>query len=147
MSQVLTTEQTNVYTPRFNPGPFFSSFDKLKNAGQTALAPVKDGVLAKLETKLGRFVILTESDFQSLYGLAQDVRRLSNGLELVFAAVKAVEVHNDEVNREMLFQVVKFVGNSPTLPTQAGHETGESEGFETNDTRVELDPRKLTRPV
>jgi hypothetical protein len=147
MTQISFTAKTNVYTPRFEPGPFFTSFDKLKNAGQLALESVKNGVIAKLETKLGRFVILNESDFQSLYGLAQDVQRLSNGLELVYAAVRAVEIHNDEASIATLVQAMKVVGRSPTLPTQVGHEVAEPEGFEVLNTQIELDPKKLTRPV
>jgi hypothetical protein len=128
-------------------GPQFASFDKLKSTGSNALDVVKQGVIAKLETKTGGYVILEESDFQRLLGLARDVQRLRDGLELVIAAVEAVELHQDQVTIETLVRATKVVGRVPVLPTQDGQRAAAPEGFEVDDVNVELNPENLTTPV
>jgi hypothetical protein len=128
-------------------GPQFASFDKLKSTGSNALDVVKQGVIAKLETKTGGYVILEESDFQRLLGLARDVQRLRDGLELVIAAVEAVELHQDQVTIETHVRATKVVGRVPVLPTQDGQRAAAPEGFEVDDVNVELNPENLTTPV
>jgi hypothetical protein len=128
-------------------GPRFASFDKLKSAGSNALDAVKQGAIAKLETKTGGYVILEESDFQRLLGLARDVQRLRDGLELVIAAVEAVELHQDQVTIETLVRATKVVGRVPALPTHDGQRAAAPEGFEIDDVDVELNSENLTTPV
>jgi hypothetical protein len=128
-------------------GPQFASFDKFKSAGSNELDVVKQGVIAKLETKTGGYVILEESDFQRLLGLARDVQRLRDGLELVIAAVEAVELHQDQVTIETHVRATKVVGRVPVLPTQDGQRAAAPEGFEVDDVDVELNPENLTTPV
>jgi hypothetical protein len=129
-----------VSSTNFNPELFlkaginFSSFDKLKNAGQQVLEPVQKGVFAQLDTKLGQYVILHHSDFQKLYGLAQDVHRLSSGLTLILNAVRSVQVHQgDESSMMTLISAAQMIGKIPVLPTQVGHGIAQPEGLDIED--------------
>jgi hypothetical protein len=121
-------------------GLHFASIDKLKSAGPNALATVKQGAIAKLETEMGGYVVLEESDFQRLLGLARDVQHL-------IAAVEAVELHQDQVTIETLIRATKVAARVSAPPTQVGRWAALPEGFEIDDVDVELNPENLTTPV
>lgn len=131
MNQILS--QTHSSSPHFQVSTTFFSFDKLKTSGAQSLESLTGGKIAKLETKTGRYVILNESDFQALHGLAQDVQRLSMGLELVLTAAQAVEAHGDQLSITMLLQAVRVVGRVPVLPTQTGHSQAQPENLDIED--------------
>jgi hypothetical protein len=117
----------------FKVEAMFPSFDKLKTAGAQALEAIQKGGIAKLETKTGRYVILNESDFQAVYGLAKDVQRIQKGLALVITAAQAVEKHGDDATITVLLRAVQIIDNSPILPTQQGHRAVQPEGLDIED--------------
>jgi hypothetical protein len=147
MTQIrLTTPQNPL--PNFKLTTTFASFDKLKTAGAHALEPIQKGSVAKLETKNGQYVILEESDFQQLYGLAQEIRRLSLGLDLVLSAVQAVEEHQDKTTVTTLIKAVRMVGNVAILPTQSGHHASLPEGLDVEeDNSINWATKQITPPI
>ena len=149
----------NQWQPNFLVQQDWASFDKFKMTGPAALEPIGKGKLGKLRTKTGQYFILEASDFQQLYGLAQDVQRLRNGLRVVMTAVQAVRLHKDESTLETLFAAAAMLGSTPALPTRDGHvpiepegldlgsdlNTNESDGHESDG--YELDPRAIHSPL
>jgi hypothetical protein len=103
-----------------------------------------------LQTKQGQYRILNEEDFQQLLGLASDVDRLQQGLNLVIQAVRVVQNHpedNDAI--ALLAQAVAMLGKMPTaLPTRSSFPPMELEDFAIDrDDEVILDPTQLQRPL
>ena len=93
------------------------SFDKFKLEGATALERVQSGSVGSLTTKTGQYRILTESDYQTLLGLASEVRRMKGGLNAIIASATVARRHRDAEALEALMQVVVAVGDFPRLPT------------------------------
>lgn len=130
------------------PGPNWSSFEQFRTSGAGALGSIVSGHVATLQTKTGQYRILTEQDFQKLYGLARDVERLRGGLNCVFDAVRVVQKHGDQESLNLLVSTVSMVGNIPVLPTRSDFGPLMPEGFELYpDDEVELDPAKIVRPL
>ena len=128
----------------------FQSFEDFRKAGAKALFPVKDGAIATLKTSTGDYRVMSEEDFQNLYGLACDVARLKGGLNVVLTAARAVQKHNDPETVDVLIQTLKMMGNLPALPTRKDFdypqpEESDSE-IEADDEMID-DPSLLERPV
>ena len=125
-------------------GPVWGSFEQLRQEGATALEEVVDGCVATLTTKTEKYRIVAENDIQQLYGLARDVRRLRDGLDVVLVAAQAAKKHNDEETIQTLVRAAAMLGRTPTLPTRAGHEDFDQSQYEVDDDDdVILDPARL----
>jgi hypothetical protein len=110
----------STFTPiHFTQVASWSSFDKFKLEGATALERVANGSVGLLTTKSGQYRILTDSDFQSLLGLASEVRRIKEGLNAIIATATVARRHRDSESLEALMQVVIAVGDLPRLPSNA----------------------------
>lgn len=133
-------------TLSLRPGPNWSSFEKFRKEGATALDSIKNGTVASLQTKSGQYRILSERDYQKLYGLARDVDRLQGGLRVVVSAVRAVQKHPDSETIRVLLESINLMNNLPELPTRNSFEPLQLEGFELEeDDEVILDPHQLDR--
>jgi len=131
-------------------GPSWLSFEKFRTEGAKALEPVKDGTVATLQTKTGQYRILSEGDFQTLYGLASDVERLRGGMRVVLSAARAVQKHKDSDSVEVLLESVRLLGSLPELPTREAFEELQPESFNSEldeDDEVITDPALLERPI
>ncbi|BAC91597.1 gll3656 [Gloeobacter violaceus PCC 7421] len=125
-------------------GPFWTSFEQFRTSGQAGLLPIASGVVGTLITKSGQYRILAEDDFQRLYGLARETRRIQSGLRLVMTAAQAVRRHPEDATISTLVQAVSLVGDSPVLPTVERFEPLLPEGTEVDpDDEVILDPAAL----
>ena len=122
----------------------WSSFDKFKLDGATALERVQNGGVGSLTTKTGQYRILTESDYQSLLGLASEVRRIKGGLNAIIATATVAHRHRDAETLEALMQVVIAVGGLPRLPTNDHSDRLDLEitALDTDDDAI-LDPQAL----
>ena len=82
---------------------------------------VTAGTVGTLQTKNGQYRLLTETDFQHLVGLAGDVERLQQGLNVVRRAVRVVQNHpEDSDTLALLVETVTMLGKMPTiLPTRS----------------------------
>jgi hypothetical protein len=133
-------------TLNLRSGPNWSSFEKFRQQGATALDAVKDGTVASLQTKSGQYRILSERDYQTLYGLARDVDRLRGGLRMVISAIRAVQKHPDRETLEVLLESINLMNNLPELPTRDRFEPLVPEGLEIEpDDEFLLDPMELDR--
>ena len=139
----------NQWQPSFGVSTNWSSWDKLKASGHTALESIKNGGVGKLRTKTGQYVIVEERDFQKLYGLAQEVHRLRNGLRVVMTAVRAVQRHGDKETIETLIEAVGMLGSTPALPSRDGHAPIRPEGLELEgeEGEYEFDPQAIDSPL
>ena len=126
-------------------GHFWTSFEQFRAQGNAALRDIVPGVVGTLATKQGQFRILTEADFQRIYGLAQDVQRLNGTLRVVVAAARGVERHRDETSLETFAAAVLLLGDLPSLPSRAATEPLQPEGFEVDDVD-DLDLSNVPRP-
>jgi hypothetical protein len=135
-------------------GPYWESFEQFRVAGpkqlQERLGP---DAIGRLNVKGQEYVIMRSETFNRLYGLAQEVRRLSRGLLLIRQAVQLV-LHTDgakvavEHLRDLTFQLpdLRMEGHKPRdLTFEAGEEADERELPEGND--FEIDPARVRRPA
>lgn len=125
-------------------GEYWPSFEQFRSQGNTALRKLERGAVGTLATKHGQFRILTEADFQHLYGLAREVERLSGTLHVVAAAARSVQRHQDASAVETLTAAVMLLGD-PSLPTRTALEPLEPEGFAVDDVD-DLDLDNIPRP-
>lgn len=123
----------------FRQGPKWHSFEQFRTQGSGALQTIEPGEVGTLVTKSGQYRILTESDFQALYGLARDVERLRGGMRVVLATAKAAQLHPDEPTLLALSEAALLLGELPLLPVRDAFEPPAPEGFELDaDDEVEL---------
>lgn len=127
-------------------GPNWSSFEKFRKEGANALDLVKDGKVASLQTKTGQYRIISEEDYQKLYGLARDVERLRGGMRIVVSAVRAAQKHPDSETLQVLIESINLMNDLPELPTRDRFEPLQPEDIELEeDDEVILDPQYLER--
>jgi hypothetical protein len=127
-------------------GPNWLSFEKFRKEGATALDVVKDGTVASLQTKTGQYRIISEDDYQKLYGLARDVERLRGGMRMVVSAVRAVQKHPDTETLQVLLESINLMNDLPELPTRNRFEPLQPEEIELEeDDEVILDPKQFNR--
>lgn len=126
----------------------WSSFEQFRKEGSKALESIKEGIIGTLFSKTGQYRIMTETDFQELYGLARDVERLRGGLRLVTVAVRAVQKHPDGETIKVLEEVIAQLGNLPVLPTKDTFDPLEPENKDDVDSEddVILNPKEIERP-
>ncbi len=136
-------------TSNLKLGSSWSSFEKFRTEGARGLEHIKNGTVATLQTKTGHYRILSESDFQTMYGLARDVDRLRGGLRVVLSAARAVQKHQDSDTIEVLLESVKLLGSLPELPTRQEFEALIPEGFDLEDLddEVTIEPNQINRPL
>ncbi|WP_309711500.1 hypothetical protein [Armatimonas sp.] len=150
MSTITAVKPQNASLARevtLRQGPFWPSFEQFRTQGNTALQAVTPGQVGTLVTKSGQYRILTESDFQSLYGLARDVERLRGGMRVVLATARAAQLHPDEATLEALTEAVMLMGDLPLLPTRSQFEPLKPEGLDLEDTDDDLDLENIPRPL
>jgi hypothetical protein len=126
----------------------WSSFEKFRREGSKALESVKDGNVGILQTKAGQYRILSEDDFQKLYGLARDVDRLRGGMRVVVSAARAVQKHPDSDTVNVLVESINLLGSLPELPIRESFEPINPEGLSVDsDDEVILSPEEIERPL
>jgi hypothetical protein len=146
---MLSEKQEQTVT-NFRVARNWKSFEDFRKAGAKALEPVKEGAIATLKTGTGDYRIMSEEDFQNLYGLACDVARLQGGLSVVLTAARAVQKNNDPDTVEVLIQTVKMMGNLSALPTRENFDSPQPEASYSeleDDDEITDDPSLLERPV
>jgi len=72
--------------------------------------------------KTGTFRVIREEDFQSLTGLACDMRRMQNGLKFVFEVAQTALNHPDYEHVRLIMNSVSLMVGIPELPEQVGHD-------------------------
>lgn len=135
---------------KLSPGEHWHSFEQLRAAGVNALNKVTPGTVGTLQTKNGQYRLLTETDFQHLVGLAGDVERLQQGLNVVMRAVRVVQNHpEDSDTLALLVETVTMLGKMPTvLPTRSSFPPLELENIAVEpDDEVTIDPAQIQRPL
>jgi hypothetical protein len=137
-------------TARLTPSTTWNSFEQFRTAGANSLSTIAPGTVGTLQTKIGQYRILNEVDFQQLVGIAAEVERLQQGLNIVMKAVRVVENHPEDTDTlALLTETVAMLGNiSTVLPTLATFPplTPEELPIDTDD-EVVLSPELLTRPL
>jgi hypothetical protein len=104
------------------PGPTWSSFEKFRKGGNTTLEEIPEHGVGTLVGKGVTYRVLRDADFQHLVGLAADVRRLQQGLNVIIQAARVVAKHPDQEHVELLIHSVALFAGSPVLPTRDGHD-------------------------
>ena len=104
------------------PGPFWSSFEQFRKGGNASLEEITEHSVATLVGRGITYRILREADFQHLVGLAADVHRLQQGLNVVIQAAKVVAKHPDHEHVQLLIHSASLIAGSPVLPSRDGHD-------------------------
>ena len=78
---------------QLRPGPQWASFEQFRIAGSGGVESVGTGQVGALRTKTGMFRVLRDEDFQTLAGLASEVRRMKGGFTTMVHAIKVVREH------------------------------------------------------
>jgi hypothetical protein len=104
------------------PGPTWSSFEQFRKGGSSSLEEIPEHGVGTLVGRGVTYRILREADFQNLVGLAADVRRLQQGLNVVIQAAKVVAKHPDQEHVQLLLHSAALFAGSPVLPTREGHD-------------------------
>jgi hypothetical protein len=110
------------------------------------LEAINNGTVASLQTKTNQYRILTESDFQKLYGQAKDVDRLRLGFRVVVSTERAVQKHPDAQTIEVLIDAVQMLGSLPELQIRDRFDAEQLENFPLDlDDEAILDPSQIDR--
>lgn len=104
------------------PGPTWSSFEQFRKGGNASLEEIPEHGVGTLVGRGVTYRILREADFQNLLGLATDVHRLHQGLNIIIQAAKVVAKHPDQEHMQLLLQSAALFAGSPVLPTRDGHD-------------------------
>jgi hypothetical protein len=118
----MSTTLTRPITVTLVPGPRWNSFEQFRKGGSTALEEIPEHGVGTLVGKSATYRVLREGDYQHLVGLAADVYRLQQGLNVVVQAAKVVAKHPDQEHIQLLIQSVGVFAGSPILPTRDGHD-------------------------
>lgn len=120
-------------TLNLRQGQSWSSFEKFRTLGASALNSVKEGTVASLQTKSGQYRILCEQDYQTLYGQACEVERWRSSWRVIVSAVRAVQKHPDSETINVLIESINLMKDLPELPTRERFDPLEPEGIEIED--------------
>ena len=104
------------------PGPSWNSFEQFRKGGNATLEEIPEHGVGTLVGRGISYRILREADFQHLVGLAADVHRLQQGLNVIIQAAKVVAKHPDQEHVELLIHSAALFAGSPVLPTRDGHD-------------------------
>lgn len=89
-----------------------------KNLGDN-LRSIDRGYVGTLLTKENKTIrLLTDEDFQELYGLAREIDRLRDGIEVIIAAAVSVQENQNESAIRVLTKAALTLGRTPVLPTR-----------------------------
>jgi len=145
----MSTSLSRSTAPVLVPGPVWSSFEQFRKGGNTALEEIPEHGVATLVGRGTSYRILRDADFQHLIGLAADIHRLQQGLNLVTRFAKVVAKHPDHEHVQLFLHSAELVAGSPLLPTREGHdvfqltpEEVEAQAFDDFD----LDSAAIPRP-
>jgi hypothetical protein len=105
------------------PGPTWSSFEQFRKGGNASLEDIPEHGVGTLVGRGVTYRILREADFQNLTGLAADVHRLQQGLNMIIQAAKVVAKHPDQEHVQLLIYSAALFAGSPVLPTRDGHDS------------------------
>jgi hypothetical protein len=98
--------------------PWRSAEQFRKNLGEN-LRLIERGHVGTLMTKENKTIrLLSDEDFQLLYGLAKEVDRLRDGIEVIIAAAVSVQENQNESAVRVLTKAALALGRSPVLPTR-----------------------------
>ncbi|MBZ9750742.1 hypothetical protein K7W42_07695 [Deinococcus sp. HMF7604] len=103
-------------------GPFWQRFEDLRVGAAQQLSQLSKGVVGTLVLKRQQYRILREDDFQELQGLAADVHRVSDGVELLIRAAIVWKENDTENTRELLAIAIEQMASSPALPRRKAPE-------------------------
>ncbi len=117
-----TTTLTRPSTLALVPGPTWSSFEQFRKGGSASLEEIPEHGVGTLVGRGVTYRILREEDFQNLIGLATDVHRLQQGLNVIIQAAKVVAKYPDHEHVQLLVHSAALFAGSPVLPTRDGHD-------------------------
>lgn len=140
------------------PGPRWSSLDRLRQLGAKRLIEdLKPGYVGHIKVKNQEYVIVHAQTFDEMYGLAQEIGRLSRGMLLVRQAVQLVlrmKHDHDREGSEIAFQHLHdLTFQLPELATEPAPSRelvfDEDDHVEHSDEEwdFELDPAQVKRPT
>jgi hypothetical protein len=104
------------------PGPVWNSFEQFRKGGNTALEEIPVHGVATLVGRGTTYRVLRDADFQHLVGLAADIHRLQQGLNVIIRAAQVVAKHPDQEHVQLLIHSAALFAGSPVLPTREGHD-------------------------
>ena len=137
---------TEIRPVPLKPGPVWASFEQFRIAGSGGVETVTAGRVGTLRTKTGVFRVIRDEDFQTLVGLASEVRRMKGGLTTLIHAVKVVRDHPESPSAvDLLLHIATQYGGGPgtdasfTEPEPAAPVSGSDE--------VITDPAELQQRV
>lgn len=145
----MLTQSSTAQALRLSPGEHWHSFEQLRTAGVNAIHKVTPGTVGTLQTKNGQYRLLTEADFQKLVGVAGDIERLQQGLNVVMRAIRVVQNHpEDSETLALLVETVTMLGMDTVLPTRSSFPPLELENIAVeSDDEVTIDPAQIQRPL
>lgn len=118
------------------PGPAWGSVEDLLGSGDAALEEVASGAVATLGSRVGRFRLLSEDDFQALYGMALEARRVAAELNSVLGNLG--ERPDADTAQSVIARVVELADSLDTLPAHSAHGMLEPEGLDLDEADLNL---------
>lgn len=146
--QQTTAPATVSSAVQLHQGPVWPSWEQFRLAGSRGLdTQIPLGTVGRLITKHGEFACLRWRDFDRIYGLAQDVQRLSQGVMLLHQAAEVV-MRSEQLDlgikmiRDLTLQYqLPAVAKTPLPPLDV-----ETEEDDAGDDERSLDEFAPTRP-
>lgn len=147
---IARTEDQSVLS--LESGPRWDSFEQFRAGGSKGLrTQVGEGQIGRLSVKGDEFVIMRAGAFNRLYGAAQDVSRLSRGLQVVRQAVQLVlHTSSSRIAVEHLRDLIDLLPNLKSepaaVPDELYFDSDEQADEEGDAATVEIDPARVRRP-
>lgn len=88
-------------------GPTWERFEDIRVGAAAKLSSIRNGTMGILKLKKAQYRIISEDDFQKLYGIATEADHLRRDVQLIIQAATIVSESDSEASRKML-QMVAF---------------------------------------
>lgn len=145
-------EVTDQQEVDLRPGPHWGSFEQFRvNGVDGLLNALEEDQIGTLDVKNREFVLLRQSSFQRLLGLARDADRLSHSLHALLQAVALLrETGGSQAALEHVSELADLfaplASPPPTRSRELIFDGDEQADVPVEELDFELDPAKVPRP-
>lgn len=105
---------------QFHTGPVWERFEDMRVGASEKLRLVCDGSVGILRIKRRQYRLMSEDDYQTLYGMASELERLQKDFDLIFQAANVVVENDTEASRKLLTMTAMRISESVSIKSIDG---------------------------
>lgn len=117
-------------------GPVWGSVEEMLRGAEASLEELSSGAVATLDSRVGRFRHLREDDFQALFGIAVEARRVGTESSLVLSNLG--ERSETDGAQSVNAGVVELADRFGVLPACSAGDVLEPEGLDLDEWDLDL---------